>query len=210
MTKIRRTIREKAPRAPGKKDAWDHNPEDIARHDRRKCVDGHYINCQHYQEAVQEVGVVTNKLMCGKFGERETCLGCGVCPRCGGKMRSDTDRKLDRLVQILEVESSTCVICGEYYESRVVPVKFATKTIRAIAISEDIVPRCKVVGCKNRVWDEKTVAVEGELYAVCESHLRQMRGWYRRKNDTPSPLLITAEGLGENPQYKRQALVKGR
>jgi hypothetical protein len=206
MTFPRRSIKDTPARAPGKKVAWDQNQNDLDRLEQRKNINGHYINCRHYSPSPGG----NEKLICQKHGELDTCLNCGTCPRCNGTMSITADAHAYHIMQRYMIESATCVQCGEYHEIRRVKVETLKKPPPPKPKRTETVPRCEVIGCECRVWDDKRILFDGEDTRVCETHLRQMKRWLRRTIGLPCPLITTLEGIKENPKYKKQPLVKGK
>ena len=200
ITFARRSCKERAPRAPGKKVLWDPDSADLDRLEKRKRIEGHYINCSHYAPSPKS----NDLIICDLHGNRTTCLGCGTCPRCGGRMSSDTDAEIYIILRRHKIESASCVNCGEYYETKITQVAPMAKPAPPVKEIPSTIPRCAVIGCGCRVWDKKTVIISGEDYPLCETHTRQLARWRRSSIGIPCPLIVTQEGVKENPKLKKK------
>ena len=171
-------------------------------------INGRYINCRYYSGPRQAAAQDT--FHCTRKGERATCVGCNVCPKCGGLMVCESHTKTIGMNKIAVTRDMKCLECGLYTSEHVQIDKEATAKRTATMINVMIggqqpPPVCAVKGCKCRTWDNRTIKIDGISLHVCDLHYRQMSTWraHNQKGNDQVPLILVFGELMENPNYKR-------
>jgi len=180
----------------------------VHRRKEAETINGRYINCRHYSGPRQATEQET--FHCTRKGERVTCVGCNVCPKCGGLMVCEGGTKTLGMNKISVSREMKCLECGLYTSENVQIAKESTpkRTTTMVNVmigGQQPPPVCAVKGCRARTWDKRTVKIDGIALPVCDLHYRQMSTWraHNKKGDDQVPLILVFGELMENPNYKR-------
>jgi len=149
---------------------------------------GHFINCKYYS---QKIGKDIIQVNCKKYGLKDGCFDCRTCPKCGGLLFLEPFIDGDIIH-----DNRACTMCGSrFYFSTRVPKKRKKKS--------DV---CNVTGCKGKR------SKKYEDYPICDKHYGQIKTWgyHPDKTDEHFPLVVTEEGLCENPAYSFRTPGPGR
>ncbi len=173
-------------------------------------INGRYVFCRNYQGNTIDAYKPQTTLICKKHGERINCVGCNICPKCGGRMYCENDAITHGMKNIIVSREMKCLACGLYTHERILVEKQreAKKKSTRIGHGQKPPPFCAVKGCEHRAWDKHTATIDTNSgprqFMVCESHKRRMKTWKQHKDKglDQIPIIHFLGELIDNPDYK--------